>query len=44
MIRKEGNNFVIYSSDGKKKLGSYPSKKKAEERLRQIEYFKLKKS
>jgi hypothetical protein len=42
-IRKQGNEFVIYSKDGKKKLGSYKSRKAAEDRLKQIEYFKHKK-
>jgi len=39
MIRKEGNSYNIYSKTGKK-LGSYTSRKDAEKRLRQIEYFK----
>ena len=41
-IRKQGNKYVIYSKDGKKKLGTYDSRKDAEKRLRQIEYFKHK--
>lgn len=40
IIRKEGDKWVIYSHDGKKKLGEYDSKKEAVKRLRQIEYFK----
>lgn len=40
MIRKEGNKYCIYSEDGSKKLGEYPSKEAAEKRLKQIEYFK----
>ena len=39
-IRKQGNKYVIYSKDGKKKLGTYDSRKAAEKRLGQIEYFK----
>ena len=39
-IRKQGSKYVIYSKDGKKKLGTYDSRKAAEKRLRQIEYFK----
>lgn len=39
MIRKRGNKYVILSEKGKK-LGEESSRKKAEERLRQIEYFK----
>lgn len=38
-IRKQGNNYVIYSKKGKK-LGSYTTKKAAQKRLGQIEYFK----
>jgi hypothetical protein len=41
-IRKQGNKYVIYSKDGDKKLGTYNSRKAAEKRLRQIEYFKNK--
>jgi len=39
-IRHEGNKWNIYSKDGKKRLGSYDSKKAAKKRLQQIEYFK----
>jgi len=39
-IRKQGEKYVIYSKDGKKKLGTYDSRKAAEKRLGQIEYFK----
>lgn len=38
-IHKEKGKYTILSQKGKK-LGSYPSKKKAVNRLRQIEYFK----
>lgn len=41
MIRKESNGYNVYSEDGSKHLGGpYKSKSKAEERLRQVEYFK----
>ena len=39
-IRKQGSKYVIYSKDGKKKLGTYDSRAAAEKRLGQIEYFK----
>jgi hypothetical protein len=41
MIRKEGNEYVIYSEKGKR-LGSRPTEKQAEDRLEEIEYFKRK--
>ena len=41
VIRKEGGKWVLYSSDGKKKLGGpYKSRKEAQQRLRQVEYYK----
>jgi len=42
MIRKVKNKFVVLSSKGKK-LSKPTTKKKAEKRLREIEYFKHKK-
>ena len=39
MIREEDGKFTVYDSTGKRKFGTYPSKKKAEERLAQIERF-----
>lgn len=42
-IKKQGNKYVIKSKDGKKKLGSYPTRKGAVKRLQQIEYFKKRK-
>jgi hypothetical protein len=42
MVRYENGKYVIKSEDGKKTLGSYETKEEAEERLRQIEYFKYK--
>lgn len=42
MIKKEGDKYVIYSDDGSKRLGDYPSEGAAKRRLAQIEYFKNK--
>lgn len=39
MIRKQGNQYQVVSKTGKN-LGSYPTKKQALKRLRQVEYFK----
>lgn len=39
MIREEDGKFTVYDSSGRRKFGTYPSKKKAEERLAQIERF-----
>lgn len=41
-ILKQGSKYVIYSKDGSKKLGTYDTKKAAQKRLRQIEFFKHK--
>lgn len=38
IIRKVGNEFCIFSKKGKK-LGCFSSRKKAEKRLREIEFF-----
>lgn len=41
MIKKQAKGYFVLSHDGKKKLGGpYKSKKDAEKRLRQVEYFK----
>jgi hypothetical protein len=43
MIRKEGQKYILYSKDGSKRLGTFPSKKKAVERedeIRRIKYAK----
>lgn len=42
MIRKRGNKYILYTKDGKKKLGEFPSKIKAVKRERQIQFFKWK--
>lgn len=40
MIRHEGNEWVLYSHDGKKVLGRFPSKEAAERREGQVKMFK----
>jgi hypothetical protein len=42
MIKKQSNGYVIYSKSGKKLEGPFKTKKEAEKRLQQIEYFKNK--
>lgn len=42
MIRKIDNKYYVYSKEGKKLSKGYPSRKEAEDRLREIEYFKHK--
>jgi hypothetical protein len=39
IIREEDGKFTVYDSTGKRKFGTYTSKKKADERLAQIERF-----
>lgn len=44
-IRKDGpasKPYCVYSTDGKKNFGCYKTRKEAENRLRQIEFFKHK--
>ena len=43
MIRKTSKGYVVYSEKGKRLSKPYSTRKEAEERLRQIEYFKHKK-
>ena len=43
MYKKKGNKYILYSSDGKKKLGEFSSLKALKEREQQIVYFKNKK-
>jgi len=43
MIKKTKKGFIVYSEKGKK-LSKPMTKKKAEKRLKQIEYFKHKRS
>jgi hypothetical protein len=40
MIKKEGGKYSVWSKDGSKRLGKPGSKKKAEKRLMEVEYFK----
>lgn len=39
MSKKKGNKFVLYSKDGKKKLGE-GTKQEMEKREQQVNYFK----
>ncbi len=43
MIKKVGKKFVLMSKDGKKRLGEFSSRKAAQKRERQIQFFKNKK-
>lgn len=40
MVRKTKDGWVVLSKEGKKLGGPYRSEKRANERLKQIEYFK----
>lgn len=40
MIRKVGNKWILYSKNGKKKLGEFNTRQGAEKRERQINMFK----
>lgn len=44
MIRKVGEKWVLFSSDGEKKLGEFDSKEAALKRERQIQFFKHQKA
>lgn len=43
MIKKKGYKWILYTRDGKKKLGEFRTKKEALKRERQIIFFKSKK-
>ena len=43
MIKKIGSEYVVVAESGRK-MGSYGTKKEAEKRLKQIEFFKHLKS
>lgn len=43
MIKKEGSQYILYTKNGKKKLGTFKTKKEALAREKQINYFKSKK-
>ena len=40
VIKKEGEKWVLYTSDGSKKLGEFSTELAAKEREKQINYFK----
>lgn len=40
MIKKEGSKHVLYSKDGKKKLGEFDSHKAAVKQEQIVNYFK----
>lgn len=40
MIQKQGSKYVLKSHDGKKNLGTFPTKKAAVKHEQQIQYFK----
>ena len=40
MIKKEKGRFVLYSKDGKKKLGTFKTRREALMREREILFFK----
>ena len=42
MVKKEKAGYVVYSEKGKKLSRPYPTRREANERLREIEYFKHK--
>jgi hypothetical protein len=39
-IRKSGSGYKVQSEKGKNLGGPYPTREQAQERLRQVEYFK----
>lgn len=41
VVRKDGSEWCVFSKSGKK-LGCFPTKKQAQERLQEIEFFKQK--
>lgn len=43
MIRKVKDKYVLYSKDGKKKLGEFKTKEAAQKREKQILFFKNRK-
>jgi len=40
MIKKIGNKYAVLSETTGRRFGTYKTKKEAEKRLRQIEFFK----
>ena len=43
MVKKVGGGWKVYSESGKSLSKTLPTKKDANQRLRQVEYFKRKK-
>jgi len=43
MIRKRGNQYILYNKNGTKILGKFKTKKAALKREKQIQYFKRRK-
>ena len=43
MIKKKGNQWILYSKDGTKVLGRFDSIRAAEKHEREVQYFKHKK-
>jgi len=43
-ISKEGDKYTVYNEAGTRSFGTYDSREEAEERLRQIEFFKAEQS
>jgi hypothetical protein len=41
IIREEGGNYCVYSEDGSRSFGCYPTLVEAENRLQQIHYFEI---
>lgn len=39
-VVKKGNEYCVVSEDGERSFGCYPTKGEAEERLREVEFFK----
>ncbi len=44
MIKKDGDKWVLWSHDGKRKLGTYDTKEGALKRERQVQFYKTHKS
>jgi hypothetical protein len=42
VVRKQGSKWYVFSEEGKKLSKGYDTKAEAQERLREIEYFKRK--
>jgi hypothetical protein len=40
MIKKQGRKYVVLSEKTGRRFGSYATKAEAEQRLRQVEFFK----